>query len=106
MVTFNLNNATLESIDYFAITSNEDFYIIVDVIGDVEIYRNSNGLQYGDYLTLNEDEFELSITVYNSDEDIVEKSDYFTDQEIETLKEITISKLFELKYKEVTSEEY
>lgn len=109
MSKFTFGDASLESMTILFKHDGKDHYALVDIEGDVEIYRDSNGLQYGDYLSLNEDEFTIHITFLDEDENVVTNPFINLDIYYEVDKELNdliISKLFKLKYDEVINEEY
>lgn len=106
MSKFTFNDASLETMSLSFDYGDKDYTVIVDVVGDVEIRRESNGLQYGDYLSINDDEFKLNMTFLDEYEDQVSKDDVLFGDDEKRLNDEIISKLFELKYKELTNDEY
>lgn len=106
MSKFTFNDANLETMSLSFDYGGQDYTVIVDVVGDVIIRKDSNGLQYGDYLSLNEDELTFQIGVYDQDETPIEFMSVLNDSDELELNNEIISKLFELKYKEIINEEY
>lgn len=106
MSKFTFNDASLETMSLSFNYNGREYTVVVDVVGDVEIRKDSNGLQYGDYLSLNEDELTFQIGVYDEDEAPIEFMSVLNNADELDLNNEIISKLFELKYKEVASEEH